>query len=321
MIFLKSLFPCCLFFYVTAFAQSDTAFAKYDQHLPGTNLSFTMLPVSGGGFEMGSSSSEKNAQPDEQPAHKFLVSSFWMSEKEITYDEYDAFFRDEKYSRNQPEPDAITRPSPPYIDLTLGMGKEGGFPANSMSQYGALMYCRWLFEKTGIFYRLPTEAEWEYTCRAGTTTPYFFGKDSTGLSDYAWYAANSSNKYHKTGLKKPNPWGFYDMLGNVAEWTMDQYEENYFTDAALPEKDPMVPKTSRHPRTLKGGNYADDAIALRSAARLKSSLDWNRRDPQIPRSRWWNADAPFIGFRLVRPLQPPSKEVIEKFFKEYLDNY
>lgn len=297
-------------------------FVSYNQTMPQTEISFKMIPVNGGTFIMGSdAAAEKGRKPDEGPAKEITVSSFWMGACEVTYDEYDAFFKDETFTRNQPAADAVTRPSPPYIDLTLGMGKQGGFPANSMSHYGALMFCRWLYKKTGVFYRLPTEAEWEYACRAGSKTAFSFGNDTTGLSNYAWYKNNSDNKYHKTGLKLPNKLGLYDMMGNVAEWTLDQYDADYYNNQKTASKDPLVKPTSRHPRTLKGGNYQDEATELRSASRLKSNPDWNRRDPQIPRSRWWNADAPFIGFRIVRPATKPSEEEINKFFTLYLDNY
>ncbi|MEO7961936.1 MAG: SUMF1/EgtB/PvdO family nonheme iron enzyme [Ginsengibacter sp.] len=301
-----------------SFAQNDST-KSYNQQVPGSEISFKMMAVPGGSFLMGSK--EKSVSQDEGPAKTISVSGFWMAACEVSYEAYDAFFRDEKYSRNQPEADAVTRPSPPYIDLTLGMGKQGGFPANSMSQFGALMFCRWVYKQTGLFYRLPTEAEWEYACRAGSSSPYFFGEDSTGLGTYAWYAANSNNVYHKTGLKEPNKFGLHDMLGNVAEWTLDQYDENYFTRSDLSLANPLIMPNSRHPRTLKGGSYRDEAISLRSAARIKSDPAWNRRDPQIPRSRWWNADAPFVGFRVVRPYETPSEEAIKQFFKLYLDTY
>lgn len=299
--------------------QNDS-FSVYMQSIPGATVQFKMVPVKGGSFTMGSGAGEKGRKTDEGPSGEVSVFSSWMGAKEVTFEEYDAFFKDETFTRNQTT-DAITRPSPPYIDLTLGMGKEGGFPANSMSQYGALMYCRWLYRKTGIFYRLATEAEWEYACRAGSKTAYPFGNDTTGLCDYAWYKGNSDNKYHKTGLKAPNKWGLYDMEGNVAEWTLDQYEEDYFSKLQTPASNPLIKRTARHPRTLKGGSFQDPAADLRCASRLKSNLDWNRRDPQIPRSRWWNADAPFIGFRVIRPVTQPSQDEIKEFFATYLDNY
>lgn len=296
------------------------SFNTYFLAVPGTGIKSDMIAIPGGKFLMGSTESEKDRKKDEGPAKEVTVSSFWMGAYEVTYDEYDAFFKDEAFTRNLVT-DAVTRPSPPYIDLTLGMGKGGGFPANSMSQYGALMYCRWLYRKTGLFYRLPTEAEWEFACRAGSTTAYPFAGDTAGLHKYAWYKENSGNKYHKTGLKEPNKWGLYDMLGNVAEWTLDQYDEDYFSKLEADVSDPLVKRTARHPRTVKGGSYQDLASELRSASRLKSNTDWNRRDPQIPRSRWWNADAPFVGFRIVRPAKQPSEGEINQFFSTYIDNY
>ena len=266
---------------------------------------------------MGSPANEQARDADEGPQKKFTISSFWMDAFETTYDEYNAFFTDESFRQND-NADAITRPSPPYIDFTLGMGKEGGYPANSMQPYGAIMYCRWLYRKTGIFFRLPTEAEWEYACRAGTTTTWFFGNDIKQLDQYAWYGNNSDNKYHKVGELKSNPWGLFDMLGNVGEWTLDQYNANYFQRMKSVDADPVVAHTARYPATLKGGTYEDNAKELRPANRHESDPVWNRRDPQIPKSKWWNADAPFIGFRIIRPLKQPTAEEAEKFFDLYL---
>jgi formylglycine-generating enzyme required for sulfatase activity len=141
------------------------------------------------------------------------------------------------------------------------MGKEGGFPVNSLSQYAALMYCRWLYDKTGVFYRLPTEAEWEYACRAGSTTRYYFGDDEQQLDNYAWFKNNSNNKFQKTGLKLPNAWGLYDMLGNVCEWTIDHYEEKRMENIPDNSADPFVaPNNARYPKALRGGGFADEAI-------------------------------------------------------------
>lgn len=265
---------------------------------------------------MGSGAAEKGRNADEGPATKVSVDSFWIEEHEVTYEEY-ILFADEQ-SDKAPKPDGITRPSPPYIDFTLGMGKAGGFPANSMSQYAAIMYCKWLYKKTGTFYRLPTEAEWEYAARAGTETAYASGNDDKALDDYAWYTANSENKYHKVMQKKPNTWGLYDMAGNVAEWTLDQYKENYFEEIRSNTNAPWMQPTSKYPITLKGGTFKDESDKLRAAARIKSDMKWNARDPQIPRSKWWNADAPFIGFRLVRPVKQLSPEEVDKFFTQFL---
>ncbi|SRR5258706_4357802 len=308
----------CSFFSLAGFTQpADTSFSVYEQAVPGFTVKLKMVPIKGGSFTMGSPANETGRDADEGPQKYFSISPFWMGAYEVTYDEFNTFFTDESVGQNE-KMDAITRPSPPYIDFTLGMGKEGGYPANSMQQYGAVMYCRWLYKKTGIFFRLPTEAEWEYACRAGTTTAYFFGNNPNQLIQYAWYAANSGNKYHKVGELKPNPWGLYDMLGNVGEWTLDQYDKNYFQQVKDVNDNPVILPTAKNPRTVKGGTYRDEAKELRSANRKESDLAWNRRDPQIPKSKWWNADAPFIGFRIIRPAKQPTADEAEKFFDLYL---
>jgi len=267
---------------------------------------------------MGSPVTEKGRNADEGPQKNISISAFWMAAFEVSRDAFDVFYKDETTPQNSAA-DAVTRPSQQYIDFSLGMGKEGGYPVNSMSQYAALMYCRWLYSKTGIFYRLPSEAEWEYACRAGARTAYYFGDDSTQLSKYAWYAANSDNKFQKAGQKLPNAWGLYDMLGNVSEWTLDHYDEKTLEKMPDNTTDPfaaVVP--ARYPKVLKGGNFADGAVQLRIAGRLKSDPVWNRRDPQIPRSKWWITDAPWIGFRVIRPLHQPSREEADAFYKKYL---
>jgi len=296
--------------------QHNAAFKAFDQQIPNTAVSFRMVPVPAGSFLMGSPATEPGHRADEGPVVKVSVDSFWMEEHEVTYEEY-VIFQDETKDPG-PVPDGITRPSPPYVDFTLGMGKTGGFPANSMSQYAAIMYCKWLYKKTGVFYRLPTEAEWEYACRAGSSAAYPFGDNSRELGRYAWYADNSDNKYHAVKLLQPNAWGLYDMLGNVSEWTLDQYGSNYFERIKDSSGNPLIVPTTKFPLTLKGGNFRDAGTALRSAARLPSDRKWNARDPQIPKSKWWNADAPFIGFRIVRPVKQPDAATAEAFYTRFL---
>jgi formylglycine-generating enzyme required for sulfatase activity len=297
---------------------SDTAFKAYEQSIPGSSLKFKMMPVKAGSFMMGSPQNEKDREADEGPQRKFTISPFWMGAFEVTHDEFDIFFKDAATSQNS-NADAITRPSPQYVDLSWDMGREGGFPVNSMQQRTAVMYCKWIYNKTGVFYRLPTEAEWEYACRAGSSARYFFGDDADQLEKYAWYNKNS-NAYHKVGQLPPNAFGLYDMLGNVAEWVIDQYDENYYSKMNDGTADPELKPTNRHPRLLKGGSYIDNASELRCANRVKWLPEWNRRDPQIPKSKWWLTDAPFAGFRLVRPFKQPSADEIEKFFNLYLSN-
>lgn len=313
---LQKLLPA-LFCLLCNLSYAGDTLQKYSVTIPGSAVSFTMMPIPGGNFVMGSPATEQGRQADEGTALQVKISPFWMGACEVTYDEYNLFFNDESFERNS-DVDAITRPSSPYLDFSLGMGKEGGFPANSMQQHGAIMYCKWLYYKTGVFYRLPTEAEWEYACRAGTNNKVY-PLQTDSLKKYAWFKNNSEGSYHKTGLLQPNAWGLYDMLGNVAEWVLDEYVTDYFARLKDGDVDPVVLPTKRYPRTVKGGHYNDGTQQQRPAARLMSDPVWNRRDPQLPKSKWWNADAPFVGFRIVRPLKQPTKEEITAFFDRYLN--
>jgi formylglycine-generating enzyme required for sulfatase activity len=300
---LKKIFiPILLLAFINALSAQE--FTAYKQYIPGSNLYFKMVPIPAGSFTIG------NAQK------KIELREFWMGAFEVTRDEFDVFLKDEQTSQNS-KLDAITRPSPQYVDLSWGMGKEGGYPANSMSQLSALMYCKWLYQKTKIFYRLPTEAEWEYACKAGSTTPYFFGNNVARLDQYAWYQKNSKNVYHKVGQKLSNPWGLYDILGNLLEWTLDHYIENSLE--TMPSKDPMMPaNNAKYPKTLKGGSFMDNALQLKSAERFHSDPVWNKRDPQIPKSKWWLTEAKQVGFRLVRPSKQPTEEEVNQFFNNYI---
>ncbi|MBM3889680.1 MAG: formylglycine-generating enzyme family protein, partial [Verrucomicrobia bacterium] len=191
-----------------------------------------------------------------------------------------------------------------------------GFPAISMTQHGTLQYCKWLSAKTGQFYRLPTEAEWEYACRAGATTAYSFGDDPAKLGDYAWFKGNSNSAYHKIGQKKPNAWGLHDMHGNVVEWTLDQYLPDFYATLAKnnPADNPFARSTKRYPQTARGGSWQDDPPELRSAVRRASDPVWQVQDPQLPKSIWYLTDAQFLGFRVVRPLKTPSAVEMHKYW-------
>jgi formylglycine-generating enzyme required for sulfatase activity len=197
--------------------------------------------------------------------------------------------------------------------MDFGMGRNG-FPAICMTQHAANKYCQWLSAQTGHFYRLPTEAEWEYAARAGTKTAYFFGDDVAQLKDYAWYFDNAPNfQYSLIGKKKPNPWGFYDILGNVCEWTLDQHSadtyKNWAADAATGQLGNVwVKSKTPYPHTARGGHYDADPDMLRSAARNPSEPGWKQQDPQLPKSIWYLTDATWLGFRIVRPLEIPTAE-------------
>ncbi len=294
-------------------------FVSYDQPIPNTAIKFRMVPVKAGSFTMGSPYSERGRDADEGPEKKVDVSAFWMGAFEVTFAEWDAFFKNMDIPQTKAiAVDAVSRPTAQYIDLTWGMGRDGKHPTNSMSQSATIMYCKWLYTQTGVFYRIPTEAEWEYACRAGSTTAFPFGDDAGALQEYAYFKDNSGNKFHKVGQLKPNAWGLYDMLGNVSEWTLDQYDPKAYEKLADQSKNPVTMPGPRYPRTVRGGSYLTDAVESRCANRIPAIADWNKRDPQIPKSRWWLTDGMGVGFRLVRPVQQPAKEEIEKFFAQYL---
>lgn len=306
-------------------AQGKAKKMPTEEHkIPGTDVTFKMTLIPGGTFTMGTPADEENREEDEGPQLEVKVDSFWMGTYEVTYEEFNIFR--EKDLDQAPEgneewnADAVARPSPPYEDPTFGMGKEG-VPAVSMTQFAALQYCKWLSDKTGEFYRLPSEAEWEYACRAGASTAYSFGDDTDMIDDYAWHYGNSSEQYQQVGQKKPNPWGLHDMHGNVSEWTLDQYDdEAYATMAAemSEEVNPWIRPTRLNPRTVRGGSWDDDVEELRCGNRISSSYKWKERDPQIPKSFWWNTDSPFVGFRIVKPANPPSKEEQAMFWASVL---
>ena len=310
---------------------SSQSFAAYSQTIPGTTIAFDMVPIPGGTFLMGSPEGEANHQDDEGPQTEIAVDSFWMGQYEVTWDMFEVFaFQDlEKRlaqesggleAANIPSVDAVSRPTPPYLDMSFGMGKYG-YPAICMTHYSATSFCQWLTAKTGVFYRLPTEAEWEYAARAGTTTAYSFGDDVSQIDDYAWHYGNTNGGYEKVGTKKPNPWGLYDMHGNVAEWTMDQYNPAiYATLTDETARNPWNRPTELYPRTARGGSYDDDPEVLRSAARMPSNPKWKQQDPQIPKSRWWHTDARWVGIRLVRPANPPSPEEQQKYWLEPIED-
>lgn len=298
---------------------SEQEMKAYTDVVHGTDVKFDMLPIPGGEFVLGSAASEVGRKVDEGPQRRVKIEPFWMGKHEVTWNEFDVWMlrQDVKQRKKQKVAatgrdilaDAVTRPSGPYVDMTLGYGHDG-FPALCMTQRAAKTYCEWLSAKTGHYYRLPTEAEWEYACRAGTTTAYYFGDDPSELQNHAWYVKNSAEGPHPVGQKQPNPWGLHDMHGNVMEWTLDEYLPDAYSKlpAGQVTLEPFRSPSKLYPHVLRGGSWDDSPDRLRSAARMKSDPKWKISDPQIPRSPWYQIDAIFVGFRIVRPLVEDSAE-------------
>ncbi len=245
-------------------AQAGSALKAYSQTLPGSVVKVDMMPIpSGFLIDAGKMKS---------------VKPFWIASTEMTWEAYDVFLASgppsPAYDQTAFPVDAIARPSKSYILPDLGWGHHG-YPAINVSILSVTMYCRWLSAQTGKKYRLPTDTEWEYACRAGASNakplaPLLLGKT-------AWYAANSEGKTHPVGKKLPNAWKLYDMQGNTGEWA---------TDA---EGKPV----------LCGGAFNDKAELLVPTTRRRQTPAWQATDPQLPKSRWWLADGKFIGFRIV----------------------
>lgn len=253
---------------------------------------------------MGSPADESLREANEMQ-RKVTVDSFFIAEVEVTWDEYMEFYRqtaaegrttDTEGTRLKHDAvDAVTGATPPYgkPDQNWGMGQR---PAISMSWHAAETYCRWLSLVTGKPYRLPSEAEWEYACRAGTQTPYFIVGDPAGfekkglfggkpdtavINTYVVYQGNSPSRTQEPSSVKANPWGLKNMSGNVAEFCSDLYEG-----------------TDEH--VIRGGSYRDDASGVRSAVRdYTRTEDWLKTDPQMPKSIWWYSDCFFVGFRVA----------------------
>ncbi len=238
--------------------------------LKGGTLGPEMIFLPGGLFQMGDM--QGKGKKDERPVHEVKLDSFAIGRYPVTFAEYDLFC--EATGRKKPK------------DKGWGRGEQ---PVINVSWKDAQEYCKWLSRETGNGYRLPTEAEWEYACRAGSESAYCFGNDEKLLGEYAWYDKNSKNKTHPVGEKKPNAWGLHDMHGNVWEWCQDWYDNEYYAECQKQGvmRNPQGPAKGAG-RVLRGGSYFLSPVGCRS-------VDRHRYDPEVRRG--------FIGFRLVLPFQ------------------
>lgn len=298
-----------------------TEFETFTEQIPGTDVSFKMVAIPGGSFEMGSSQKEPLRDKDEGPVKKVKITRFFMAEAEVSWDEYLAFFQAtssqgrKESVQGGPEVDGITGPTPPWGAPDQGWGK-GKRPAITMTWHAANVYCKWLSKVTGKKYRLPTEAEWEYACRAGAQTPYFFegnpkdysskgfirkifSPDTTTINSYVIYDQNSGGMTREPADVKANPFGLKNMPGNVAEFCSDNYNPDTYGKYEGEIADPKGPKKGRE-HVIRGGSFKSDAKDVRSAARdFTRTTDWLMTDPQMPKSIWWYSDVLEVGFRVV----------------------
>ena len=200
------------------------------------------------------------------------VEPFMIGRTEVTWDMYDLFAEGGSDVRGNTGSDASTRPSHPYGAPDYGWG-HAGYPAISITRQAAEAFCVWLSAKTGKTYRLPTEAEWARAAELAA------GKDSPGASREAitWHRGNANATTHPVGARKPDALGLFDLFGNAAEWVT----------------------TTDNTRVTRGGSFRDTLENTGPAARAQQDPSWNERDPQLPKSRWWLSDGPFVGMRVV----------------------
>jgi len=232
-----------------------------------------LVLIPDGEFMMGSPDSDDEASDWEKPRHTARITMpFYLGMCEVTQVEYEK----------------VMGENPSYL-------KGAGNPVEQVSWYDPVEFCKRLSAKEGKTYRLPTEAEWEYACRAGTTTLYSFGDDTASLEKYAWYEDNSDWKTHPVGQKKPNAWGLHDMHGNTWEWCADRWADDSYT--ASPMDDPPRAETGSG-RVIRGGGWKDAIWDCRAA----------NRSAFVPTGR-----LPHLGFRVAAvPPSKPSREQANK---------
>lgn len=304
----------------------------YQQQLPGSDLFIEMTYIPGGTFLMGSPANEDGREKNEGPQIEVEVEPFWMATYEITWDQWKEFSKWTAILQTDRPPavprdqlaDAVTYPSLIWQQETgpvlTRMGENGGYPAIYMSHLAARQFTKWLSLDSGRFYRLPTEAEWEYACRAGATTAYWFGDDPDDLADHDLYLDNSElddgdPAYRKVGFGRPNPWGLYNMHGNVAEWVLDQYDAELYAKFAgrkVTWREVLQWPETRYPCVMRGGHYDAFPEESRAAYRRFSGENDNIGHPSIPRTVWYLTENDKVGFRIVCPVtEPPTEEKLK----------
>ncbi len=297
----------------------------WEMTIPGTEVTFQMLPVPAGVLR----------RPDPEVAGGVLeipVQPFWIGRCEVTWAEYDHYqqlrdafrlFQENRIRRltAQNGIDAVTAPSSLYISAYPELASESEqkrHPAVSMTQFAARQYTKWLSLISGQVFRLPTEAEWEYACQAGSDSPWPDAADGENLSGHAWFAGNSAEETHPVGQLLPNRWGICDLHGNAAEWVLDAHDPGRSRLRKLLQngKQPVVWPAQQYARLVCGGSWAASAEQCRSDSRMISAASWKEIDPNLPQSPHWLASetARQIGFRIVCPLEPPTQDERSRYW-------
>jgi len=249
--------------------QAAARLVPFRDSIAPTLVTFEMIPVPGGTVTLDSPTGPRAV----------TVAPFWIGKTEVTWDEYDVWvYRLDIAAAAVPggpdSADATARPSRPYGAPDRGFGHHG-YPALAMTYTAARGYCAWLSAKTGRHYALPTDAQWTRALELGLGTDTALSSDRRDA--LAWHAGNAANQPHAVASKQADALGVYDLLGNVAEWVT----------------------VLDGPPVIRGGSWADPVARVGPRARAAQTSAWNETDPQFPKSRWWLADAPFVGFRIV----------------------
>src|SRR5213079_3092462 len=255
----------------SAAGQAAARLVPFRDSIAPTLVTFEMIPVPGGTVTLDLPTGPRVV----------VVAPFWIGKTEVTWDEYDVWVYRLDLAAASPggsdSADATARPSRPYGAPDRGFGHHG-YPALAMTYFAAQAYCAWLSTKTGKRYRLPTDAEWTRAVLLG------LGGDSALTPErrdaLGWHAGNAAAKAHAVAAKAADALGLHDMLGNVAEW--------------------VTGMDSGRGGVVRGGSWVDRPEHVGPNARARQTPAWNETDPQFPKSRWWLADAPFVGFRIVR---------------------
>lgn len=250
---------CAIFFLIGFGAYSSNHRAADLDRGISNSIGMMLMPINPGKFRMGSPAGEPGRGNDEKQHDVVISIGFHMGAHEVTQGQFAQVMEGDNPSFFR------------GLELRKRLGQETSsdqYPVESVTWFDAVKFCERLTslpaeKAAGRIYRLPTEAEWEYACRAGSNTRFFFGEDESDLRFHGWVRANSDGRTHPVGLKKPNAWGMYDMYGNVWEWCSDWYAPALPSDET---KDPAGPGAGRL-KIIRGGDWGDEPLYCRSAER------------------------------------------------------